>query len=92
MSHLGKKLAEENKKIFEVEVEQSLCCPITFELMKDPVIAADGHTYEREAIEQWIHEKNASPITGQPLTSSSLVPNLSIKHIIDQFASMNNNL
>ncbi|PRW57847.1 ankyrin repeat [Chlorella sorokiniana] len=31
-----------------------LCCPITHEVMTDPVIAADGTTYERQAIETWI--------------------------------------
>ena len=29
-------------------------CPISFELMRDPVMCADGHTYERDAIERWL--------------------------------------
>ena len=29
-------------------------CPITLELMRDPVMAADGHTYEREALLRWL--------------------------------------
>ena len=37
-------------------------CPITHEIMNDPVIAADGHTYERRAIERWLSQKNYSPI------------------------------
>jgi SUMO ligase MMS21 Smc5/6 complex component len=31
-----------------------MVCPITFKIMEDPVIAADGHTYERSAIQEWI--------------------------------------
>jgi hypothetical protein len=34
-----------------------LCCPITSELFEDAVIAADGETYERIAIERWINDK-----------------------------------
>jgi hypothetical protein len=45
-------------------------CPITLELMRDPVVAKDGHTYERKAIEDWFEQssrtdRNAiSPKTG----------------------------
>ena len=30
---------------------KEFCCPISHELMKDPVVAGDGHTYERSCIE-----------------------------------------
>jgi hypothetical protein len=33
------------------DLQQQLCCPITYQLMRDPVTATDGHTYERAAIE-----------------------------------------
>lgn len=36
-------------------------CPITRELMRDPVIAADGHTYDREAVEMWLRNHDTSP-------------------------------
>lgn len=58
-------------------------CPITLEVMKDPVIAADGHTYERKAIEEWLKTKRHSPVTRQPMSSRTLISNLAIKHIID---------
>jgi hypothetical protein len=35
-------------------IPEVFVCPITMEVMRDPVIAADGHTYEREAIENWL--------------------------------------
>ncbi len=49
--------------------------------MVDPVVASDGHTYEREAIEGWLHErgKRTSPMTGLPLESLQLLPNRVIK-------------
>ena len=42
--------------------------------MVDPVVTADGHTYERVAIEQWLQMHDMSPMTGEPLSSKSLSP------------------
>ncbi|CAF4163764.1 unnamed protein product, partial [Rotaria sordida] len=55
-----------------------LRCPITLELFHDPVLAQDGHTYEREAIEQWIQNHGSSPITRQRLSFEKLYPNRKI--------------
>jgi Mg-chelatase subunit ChlD len=57
-------------------------CPITFGLMQDPVIAADGHTYEREAIEQWLVNNFTSPKTNLPLASTNLIPNIALRNTI----------
>lgn len=38
--------------------EEALECPITHELMSDPVVAADGHTYERAAIQRSLDTGN----------------------------------
>jgi hypothetical protein len=51
------------------------CCPITGEPMVDPVVAADGHTYERAAIARWFHSNNKSPLTGSVVPHKHLVPN-----------------
>ena len=45
------------------------------QLMIDPVIAADGFTYEREAIELWLKGHDTSPRNGQPLESKTVIPN-----------------
>ncbi len=50
-------------------------CPITREPMIDPVVAADGHTYERRAIVKWMQTSNKSPLTGEVLGHSQLVSN-----------------
>lgn len=49
-----------------------LICPITLDVFRDPVIAQDGHVYERTAITQWIIEHGTSPITRQPLRVEEL--------------------
>lgn len=38
-------------------VDPMYLCPITTEVMDDPVIAADGYTYERSAIEEWFKKR-----------------------------------
>ncbi|CAF0729220.1 unnamed protein product [Didymodactylos carnosus] len=62
-------------------------CPITHQLFKDPVLAEDGHTYEREAIVQWIQKNGTSPITRQLLSIDQLHPNCTIKNIVNELRS-----
>eukprot|EP00111_Clytia_hemisphaerica_P005628 TCONS_00016347-protein len=62
-----------------------LLCPITQELMTDPVIVADGYTYERTSITQWFETGNhRSPMTNLPLKNKDLVPNRSLKDAINR--------
>ncbi|XP_071379119.1 WD repeat, SAM and U-box domain-containing protein 1-like [Centroberyx affinis] len=70
------------------EAPDEFLCPITRELMKDPVIAADGYSYEREAIESWIRAKNkSSPMTNLPLQTTLVTPNRSLKMAIARWKS-----
>jgi hypothetical protein len=57
-------------------------CPITQEIMKDPVITPDGITYERAAIVAWINKNKNCPITRKPLKEEDLIPNYSLKQAI----------
>ena len=43
--------------------------------MQDPCIASDGYSYERVAIEMWLHENDVSPVTKTLLPDKNLVPN-----------------
>eukprot|EP01052_Picozoa_sp_SAG31_P004895 SAG31_NODE_208_length_20313_cov_6.143119_12_plen_1566_part_00 len=54
-------------------------CPITQQVMCDPVFAADGYTYERAAIMEWLEGHSSSPMTGVTLTSRTLTPNRNLK-------------
>ncbi|XP_035762619.1 WD repeat, SAM and U-box domain-containing protein 1-like [Neolamprologus brichardi] len=70
------------------EAPDEFLCPITRELRKDPVIAADGYSYERESIESWIRGKNkTSPMTNLPLQTTLLTPNRSLKMAITRWKS-----
>ena len=48
----------------------------SFDLMTDPVVASDGFTYEREAIEKWFKTSGNSPRSGAPLQHKILIPNI----------------
>ena len=60
-------------------------CPITQDLMRDPVIGPDGYTYERGAIETWLSSNAISPMTRQRMTTTTLTPNLALRHTIEDF-------
>ncbi len=65
-------------------------CPIGNKLMKDPVIAADGHSYDKENIELflnlWAVDKQTilSPKTNKPFQHIHLIPNHALKISIDE--------
>ena len=60
-------------------------CPITQEMMVDPVICADGHSYERAAISQWLSSHATSPKTNAQLEHTNLIPNHTLRGSIEQF-------
>jgi serine/threonine protein kinase len=60
-------------------------CPITDEVMQDPVICSDGHTYERGAIKTWLLNSNRSPMTNLELSNKNLIPNLALRSVIEPF-------
>eukprot|EP00270_Netrium_digitus_P008888 TRINITY_DN2687_c0_g1_i2.p1 TRINITY_DN2687_c0_g1~~TRINITY_DN2687_c0_g1_i2.p1 ORF type:complete len:819 (-),score=207.79 TRINITY_DN2687_c0_g1_i2:115-2490(-) len=57
-------------------------CPLSKERMKDPVVAADGFTYERKHIEEWFSSSSLSPMTGEKLENTSITPNHTILSLI----------
>ena len=68
------------------EVPDEYVCPITAEIMTDPVSTLDGFTYERGAITEWLRTKDTSPSTGAKLESKTLIPNLSLRSMIRSFS------
>lgn len=61
-------------------------CPIFQEIMQDPVVAADGYTYEAEALRGWLDSgHNTSPMTNLELANSNLVPNHALRSAIQEW-------
>lgn len=72
-----------------LEPLQSFYCPITREVMVDPVETPSGHTFERSAIETWLTEENSCPITLNPLDTSMLRPNKTLRQSIEEWKERN---
>lgn len=66
------------------DIPDHLLCPITSEMMADPVIAEDGHTYERAALMSWIERNPTSPMTREPI-GQMVIPNRGIKAAIEEY-------
>ena len=60
-------------------------CPISLDVMVDPVTAADGMTYERAAIARWLAEHNQSAVTMAVLPHKALNPNQALKSAIREW-------
>ena len=66
----------------EAETPPHLRCPNTLQRMCSPVIVADGHTFERRSIEEWLTRHNTNPLTGATLLNRALVPSLALRDAI----------
>ena len=72
-----------------VEIPNEFLCPITLEIMQDPVILSDGNTYERFAILQHISMDASpqSPLTRNLLESNILISNNNLMKMIEDFCT-----
>lgn len=76
---------------FPVSVPADFCCPLSLELMTDPVIVASGQTYERDFIKKWIDlGLIVCPKTLQTLVHTNLIPNYTVKALIANWCESNN--
>jgi hypothetical protein len=69
----------------EQGLPKSFLCPITGEIMLDPVMDPEGNSYERSAIEEWLGKSRTSPVTRTHLIASSLMPNRALKDAIQAY-------
>ena len=60
-------------------------CPMSQEIMKDPVKCSDGYIYDRDSITAWLEDNQTSPITGNILQSTQLLSQPTLQNLIQQF-------
>ena len=81
--------AETGEQMWNEPVPEYLLCPISLQLVRDPVTADDNQTYERSHIQKWLASQApgqwTSPLTRQPLASNALRPNFFARSAVDQF-------
>lgn len=71
-----------------MEVEQSYLCPITREIMLEPVVASDGYTYEEDALVEHIKTSRLSPMT-RVVLETKYYKNQLIKNKIEELLDQN---
>jgi hypothetical protein len=80
-------IAQEIAETF-ITIPKDFFCPISLDLMRDPVIISTGQTYDRSSISRWMDEGHCTcPKTGQILMNTRLVPNRALRNLIVQWCT-----
>jgi hypothetical protein len=74
---------KEVKEVVKYKQSELFCCPITLEIMKNPVICEDGFTYEKSAFLSL--KQSISPLTRLPININKIIENTAIKQLITVF-------
>lgn len=74
----------------ELVVPNHFRCPISLDMMKDPVTLSTGITYDRESVERWFDEGNITcPVTNQVVRNFDMIPNHSLRVMIQDWCVEN---
>lgn len=80
------KLSQKRRHVSLGGCPQEFLCPLSKDLMRDPVIISTGQTYDRPFIQRWLKSGNRTcPQTEQVLSHTLLIPNLLIRGMISQW-------
>ena len=66
-------------------IPQAFICPITQDVLVDPVSTADGQTYSRAAIERWLASHRTSPVSNEVLAHRNVTPNHALRNAIEEW-------
>ena len=67
----------------EKNLEATMCCPISNDLFKEPVLCkVTGHSFEKESIQTWLLTNDLCPLTRKKMTSADLVPNYTLAGVV----------
>ncbi|KAJ3678083.1 hypothetical protein LUZ60_001886 [Juncus effusus] len=73
-----------------IPIPADFCCPLSLNLMSDPVIVSSGQTYEKVFIKKWIDlGYNVCPKTRNTLGHTTLIPNYTVKQLIANWCESN---
>ncbi len=74
---------EKEPPVLAPRLAAATSCVMSLEPFYDPVVASDGHTYERGQIEEWFKRSRQSPRTGKNLTDLTLTPNWAMREVME---------
>lgn len=90
--------SDDSSQVEKLHVEpifSPFVCPLTKQVMRDPVTIENGNTFEREAIEKWFREckesgkKPICPLTLEDLKSTDLNPSIALRNTIEEWTARN---
>ncbi|KAL0041856.1 hypothetical protein WJX79_006837 [Trebouxia sp. C0005] len=68
----------------QVDLEKLICCPVSKRVLVEPVLVADGRTYNAWVMQPWLQVHDVSPCGGAMLSNKSLVPNVVVRCLVYQ--------
>ncbi|XP_059459937.1 U-box domain-containing protein 44 [Corylus avellana] len=83
------------ERLYLEPIYDAFVCPLTKQVMRDPVTLENGQTFEREAIEKWFKEckesgrKLVCPLTLKELRSADLKPSIALRNTIEEWTARN---
>ncbi|KAG6386234.1 hypothetical protein SASPL_155126 [Salvia splendens] len=74
----------------EIDIPSYFLCPITLDIMRDPVTVSTGITYDRDSIEKWLftQQNTTCPATKQHLHTLDLTPNITLRRLIQSWCTL----
>lgn len=88
-------LEEQSNEGYQEPAFEAFMCPLTKQVMHDPVTIETGQTFEREAILKWFREcrdsgrKPTCPLTQAELRSTDISPSIALRNVIDEWRARN---
>jgi hypothetical protein len=88
-------LEEHSTELYQEAAFDAFMCPLTKQVMQDPVTIETGQTFEREAILKWFREcrdngrKPTCPLTQRELRSTDITPSIALRNVIDEWRARN---
>lgn len=67
-----------------ITAPKSFGCPLTLQIMREPVVDKEGNSFEKSAIQDWLEKHGSSPITRTPMTAKDLIPNRALQEAIQE--------
>ena len=81
-------IEEVPRAVSEIEIPSQYLCPISLEIMKDPVLLTTGGvSFDRRCIQEWLSKKPVHPMTGETIDCTDLVPNGNLRELIEAWES-----
>lgn len=80
---------KENAEV--AEIPSYFICPISMQIMRDPITVCTGMTYDRESMEKWVYScgKNTCPVTMQVMSNYDMTPNHTLRRLIQGWCLAN---